>query len=134
MRVAICAGVLLLASCGPADRPSPHVVTASRPVGSWQGTGSRSVGDINSDTGRFHITWQAHLEQPAGPGRFKLTLRSAVSGRPLQGVVDHRGEGKGEADFADLGRIYDFLVESEGVEWSFSVVELYEAHEKPSSP
>jgi hypothetical protein len=133
MRVACCAAALLLASCAPADRPSPHVVTASRPVGSWHGTGSRSVGDINSDTGRFHITWQAHPERPEANGRFKLTLRSAVSGRPLQVVVDHRGEGSGEVDFADLGRIYDFLVESEGIEWSFSVVELYEAHEKPSS-
>lgn len=121
---------LILVSCGPSPDRGRHVVTASRPVGSWQGTGSKSVGDINSDTGRFHITWETGREQPAGQGAFKLTLRSAVSGRPLQVVVDHRGEGKGEVDFADAGRIYDFLVESQNVEWSFSVVELYEAYER----
>ena len=99
-------------------------------MGSWQGTGSKSVGDINSDTGRFHITWETRHEQPAGQGRFKLTVRSAVSGRPLQVVVDSRGVGQGTADFADTGRIYDFLVDSENVEWSFSVEEIYEAYKR----
>ena len=121
----------LLSSCGPSTGESGRkVVTASRPVGSWQGTGTKSVGDINSDTGRFHITWETRREQPAGQGTFKLTVRSAVSGRPLQVVVDHRGEGSGEVDFADMGRIYDFLVESEHLEWSFWVTEVYEAYEK----
>ncbi len=106
-------------------------MTARRPVGSWQGTGSKSVGDINSDTGRFHITWATRREAPQEQGTFKLTIRSAVSGRPLQVVVDHRGDGSGAVDFADAGRIYDFLIDSQGVEWSFSVVELYEAYEKP---
>jgi hypothetical protein len=123
--------VAALSSCTASTSESPHrVVTASRPVGSWQGTGTKLVGDINSDTGRFHITWETGREQPPGQGTFKLTVRSAVSGRPLQVVVDRRGEGKGEVDFADLGRIYDFLVESQNLEWSFSVTEVYEAYEK----
>lgn len=129
--VALCAAALLLTSCRPTTGSARRVVTASRPVGSWQGTGSKSVGDINSDTGRFHITWETRQEQPAGQGTFKLTLRSAVSGRPLQVLVDRRGAGRGEVDFADAGRIYDFLIESQNIEWSFSVVELYEAYEKP---
>ena len=121
----------VLSSCRPSTGESGRkVVTASRPVGSWQGTGTKSVGDINSDTGRFHITWETRHEQPAGQGTFKLTVRSAVSGRTLQVVVDHRGEGRGAVDFADTGRIYDFLVESQHVEWSFSVTEVYEAYEK----
>jgi hypothetical protein len=132
--VAVCAAALLFPSCRPPNGSPRHVVTASRPVGSWQGTGSKSVGDINSDTGRFHITWETRREQPAQQGSFKLTIRSAVSGRPLQVAVDHRGDGRGEVDFADAGRIYDFLIESDGVEWSFSVVELYEAYEKPPPP
>ena len=129
--LAVLGAAFLFASCRPSpESATPKVVTASRPVGSWQGTGTKSVGDINSDTGRFRIVWETRHEQPVGDGTFKLTIRSAVSGRPLQVVVDHRGEGKGEADFADTGRIYDFLVESRSVEWSFSVTEIYEAYEK----
>jgi hypothetical protein len=129
-RTVLIATLVCSACHGSQDDPTRRVITASRPVGSWQGTGSKSVGDINSDTGRFHITWETRQEQPAGGGRFKLTVRSAVSGRPLQVVVDHRGVGKGTADFADAGRIYDFLVDSENVEWSFSVEEIYEAYKR----
>jgi hypothetical protein len=118
--------------CRRVDAPARRVITASRPVGAWQGTGSKSVGDINSDTGRFQITWETRREQPQGTGTFTLTVRSAVSGRPLQVVVDHRGEGHGRVDFADAGRIYDFLIESRNLEWSFSVDELYEAYERAS--
>ncbi|MGH9384280.1 MAG: hypothetical protein ACRD2N_08365 [Vicinamibacterales bacterium] len=129
-RIVLIAALLSAACQASRDDSSRRVVTASRPVGSWQGTGSQSVGDINSDTGRFHITWETRREQPTGQGTFKLTVRSAVSGRPLQVVVDHRGEGSGQADFADAGRIYDFLVDSNNLEWSFSVVEIYEAYSK----
>jgi hypothetical protein len=133
--VAVLGAAMLVSSCRPStDGSARKVITARRPVGSWQGAGSKSVGDINSDTGRFHITWETRGEQPAGQGTFKLTVRSAVSGRPLQVVVDHRGVGKGEVDFADAGRIYDFLVDSKNIEWSFSVIELYEAYEKSSRP
>jgi hypothetical protein len=128
--VTLVGAALLTPACRPSAHESRQVITARRPVGSWQGSGTRTVGDINSDTGRFHITWEARAVPGAGEQSFKLTVRSAVSGRPLQVVVDHHGEGKGEVDFADIGRIYDFLVESRNLEWSFSVVELYEAYEK----
>ena len=131
LAVVIAIGLATPACRSDSSSSERHVVTASRPVGSWRGTGDQSVGDINSDTGRFHITWETRAETRPGAGTFKLTLRSAVSGRPLQVIVDHKGEGKGEADFADAGRIYDFLIDSHDVEWSFSVVELYLAYEKP---
>ena len=116
------------AACGgPSPPPRPRV-SAARQAGSWQGSGSRTVGDVASESGHLRIRWQTARESPAGAGTFRLTVRSAVSGRPLQVVVDRRGEGAGTIDFQDTPRAYDFLVESDHVEWSFTVEEVYDAY------
>lgn len=94
-----------------------------RPAGSWQGTGSRTIGFV-SESGRFRITWEARDEHPPAKGSFRLTVHSAVSGRPIEVVADQQGEGRGTADIADDPRPYNFMVESAGAEWSFSVEEI----------
>jgi hypothetical protein len=109
--------------CRPHSSTPQQIVAVTRPVGSWQGHGTASVGDIPSETGRFLITWQTTNESPAGAGTFKLTMRSAISGRPLSVVVDHKGMGTGTANFDEGPRTYDFLVESTNVDWSFKVEE-----------
>lgn len=118
------AGLLLIAaSCS--DKPSQPqpIVSVTRPVGSWQGRGTATVGDIPSETGRFRIMWETSNESPAGTGRFKLTLRSAISGRTIGIVADHKGTGTGTAEYDEGPRTYDFLVESDNVDWKFRVEE-----------
>jgi hypothetical protein len=99
------------------------IVSVTRPVGSWQGRGTATVGDIPSETGRFRIMWETSNESPAGAGRFKLTLRSAISGRTIGIVADHQGVGTGTAEYDEGPRTYDFLVESANVDWKFRVEE-----------
>ncbi len=113
---------LLSAGCAKPSGPQ-EIVAVTRPVGSWQGRGTATVGDIPSDTGRFRIYWQTTNESPAGTGTFKLTMRSGVSGRTIGIVADHKGTGSGTADYDEGPRTYDFLVESTGVDWSFRVEE-----------
>jgi hypothetical protein len=117
------AGVLLATGCG--DRPSEPqpIVAVTRTVGSWSGRGTRTVGDVPSETGRFRIHWQTSNEAPAGAGTFKLTLRSAISGRTIGVVVETSGVGSGTADYDEGPRTYDFLVESANVDWTFRVEE-----------
>ena len=115
-------------------REPQQIVSVTRPVGSWQGRGTATVGDIPSETGRFRITWQTSNESPAGSGRFKLTLRSAISGRTLGIVADHKGIGTGTADYDEGPRTYDFLVESANVDWSFRVEETSGAYKKGGVP
>ena len=103
-------------------------MAVTREVGAWQGRGTATVGDIPSETGRFRIHWVTTNESPAGAGRFKLTMRSAISGRPLQLVADHKGTGAGTADYDEGPRTYDFLVESDNVDWSFRVEETSGAY------
>jgi hypothetical protein len=98
-------------------------VSVTRQVGSWQGRGTATVGDIPSETGRFRIFWETANESPAGAGTFKLTMRSAISGRTLGIAADHRGNGTGTVEYDEGPRTYDFLVESVNVDWKFRVEE-----------
>jgi hypothetical protein len=115
------------------SEPQP-IVAVTRPVGSWQGRGTATVGDIPSETGRFRITWETANESPAGAGTFKLTLRSAISGRTLGIVADHKGVGSGTAEYDEGPRTYDFLVESNNVDWKFRVEETSGAFKKGGLP
>ena len=91
---------------------------------------------IVSDSGRFRISWETRNEYPPSSGTFRLTVQSGVSGRPIQVVADHRGEGRGSARFEDDPRVYNFVVDSMNVDWSFSVEEVFagRANEPSSSP
>lgn len=124
-RVAACVCALTaLSGCGPSEPTAkPPSVAAYRPVGSWEGTGSQTLGDVSSE-GYFRIRWQTRDEDPTGSGTFRLTIRSGVSGRPLEVAADFKGEGSGVFDFEDSPRVYDFLVESENVTWSFTVEDV----------
>jgi hypothetical protein len=121
--------VLVVVACGSRPSEDKPIVSVTREVGSWKGRGTATVGDVNSDTGRLRITWQAANESPAGSGTFKLTLRSGVSGRTIGVVVDHKGSGSGTAEFDEGPRTYDFLVESANIDWSFKVEETSGAYQ-----
>ena len=109
--------------CGSQPSEPRPIVPVTRTVGSWQGRGTTTVGDVPSETGRFRILWQTLNESAPGAGTFKLTLRSAISGRTIGIVADTKGMGSGTAEFDEGPRTYDFLVESANVDWSFRVEE-----------
>jgi hypothetical protein len=123
-RVALMAALLAPACQAPAEPPPRPPVTALRPAGTWRGTGSQTVGFV-SESGRFRVTWETRGH--AGVGTFRLTAHSAVSGRPIQLVADHRGEGGGTATIEDDPRPYNLMVESSGVEWSIVVEDIVAA-------
>ena len=122
-----------LISCSPNPSTPQDIVAVTRQVGAWQGRDSATVGDIPSETGRFRIHWETTNESPVGAGTFKLIMRSAISGRTLQLVVDHKGVGAGTADYDEGPRTYDFLVESANLDWKFRVDETTGAYVPGSS-
>jgi hypothetical protein len=109
--------------CSPKPSEPRPIVPVTRTVGSWQGRGTTTVGDVPSETGRFRIYWQTSNESAPATGTFKLTLRSAISGRTIGVVADVKGISSGTADYDEGPRTYDFLVESAHVDWSFRVEE-----------
>lgn len=124
--------VVIMNGCSPKPSEPQPIVAVTKVVGSWSGRGTRTVGDVPSETGRFRILWQTSNESPAGAGTFKLTLRSAISGRTIGIVADTRGVGAGTAQYDEGPRTYDFLVESANLDWTFRVEETSGEYGKSS--
>jgi hypothetical protein len=119
-------------ACGTApdavrDTARP-AVPESRELGSWTGTGNKTLGFV-SESGSFRITWKTRNRDDGRPGAFQLTLRSGISGRPMKVIADHQGAGGGDVEFGDDPRLYEFLVESSGIDWSISVQETFAARQ-----
>jgi hypothetical protein len=129
---------LLWVSVGCGQTASPPAETSNarkqkevpRQLGSWTGTGSTTLGFI-SESGSFRITWRTTNETSEEPGSFQLTLRSGISGRPLKVIAEHRGDEGGSVEFGDDPRMYEFLVESNGVNWSVTVDETFSTRADP---
>ena len=123
-RALLTAAIVLVPACD-VDRPKsgPEMVAVTRSLGTWQGSGSQTIG-IVSESGRLTVRWEAQNERPGGNGTFRLTLHSAVSGRPIQLIADHRGTGRGSSEVSDDPRPYNLQVESANVDWSIAVEEV----------
>lgn len=123
--------LLLLLLLVPACR-EPVKQAASKPlppglvwraVGSWSGHGNGQTGSFNVETGALRIHWEAKGAGSSDDSSFKLWLHSAISGRPLQVAVDHRGPGKDVAYLEDEPRVSYFLVEAGTLDWSVTLEE-----------
>lgn len=131
----VCAG-LATACRGPATpaaaaaAPAPAVVW--RTLGTWSGHGSLQTGSFDVSTGALRLRWQAD-GAAAGRGRLTVTLHSAISGRPLQTVVDHQGPGGATASFADEPRTSYLDVQAAGLDWRLTLEEALTAT-APSAP
>lgn len=103
--------------------PAPR--TSWRPLGQWTGTGSRQTESFDVASGALRLRWEARAGGTAAatPGRFRVWLYSAISGRPLQLVAEADGPGAGTAHVADDPRVSYLLIEAEGVTWTAALDE-----------
>jgi hypothetical protein len=131
MRGAVLIALVAITACGPAfdgatndAQPATGPPTAVRELGSWTGKGNTTLGFV-SESGSFRIRWKAQNHDNARPGTFQLMLRSGISGRPMKVIADHTGAGGGSVEFGDDPRMYEFLVDAKGVDWSISVDETF---------
>jgi hypothetical protein len=122
---------VMLAACdAKAPTPGPAMVAVTRSLGTWHGRGSQTIGFV-SESGRLKVRWEALNERPEGAGTFRLTLNSAVSGRPIQLIADHRGTGRDSSEVSDDPRPYNLQVESANVDWSITVDEVVASPRRP---
>jgi hypothetical protein len=105
----------------PASAATREVVWRS--IGSWSGRGNTQTESFTSDTGSLRVRWQTSHEDRPGDGSFRLTLHSAISGRPLAQAVDHRGVGADTSYLSEDPRVFYVVVDSARVEWSFTIDE-----------
>ena len=132
-RFRVATTLLLVAACAtlPACRgdappaPAPPVALEWREVGSWSGTGHRQTESFEVSQFAMRLRWRVVRETTPGQGHLTVTLHSAVSGRPLQTLVDATGIASGEALVADDLRPAHFVIEGEHVEWQMTLEQPY---------
>lgn len=71
----------------PAAKP-PETEVVWRALGTWSGQGNRQTESFTSDSGSLRALWKTSNPAAPGAGAFRLTIHSAISGRPLQEAVD----------------------------------------------
>jgi hypothetical protein len=108
-------------SCRAVGEP-PHTETVWERLGTWSGHGRRQTESFNSLIGTLRITWKATHAVSDG-GSFKLTLLSAISGRRMGIPVEHSGDGGGTAMFADTPHMFFAVIDSDDLDWTFTVEE-----------
>jgi hypothetical protein len=111
--------------CGRSVPPAETWTAVPQHMGDWQGRGDYTIG-ITSHSGTFRIRWEARSVPDAAnpPGRFRLTIHSAVSGRPLDEVINHVGPGAGTIDYEEDPRQFNLMVASADLDWTVAVDEM----------
>lgn len=116
----------------PVERPVDRQVLVWTPVGSWSGRASLQTDSFTSDTGAFQIHWASQPGPTAAPGGLRVSLYSAVSGRPLLVAVDHEGAGKDSVYVTEDPREFYLVIDSRDTEWSVRLDEGVRAAERTS--
>jgi len=111
----------LLAGCEMTPAPAAKTPAAAivwRSLGTWSGRGDRQTESFTVETGALRLRWETKDDNPPGAGRFRVSLYSAISGRPLQTIVDREGVGADTAYLEDEPRVSYLVIESAQVEWT----------------
>jgi hypothetical protein len=92
-------------------------------LGQWSGNNSVQTESFTGETGALRITWTAKAAKDKPDASFLLTIHSAISGRPLQIAVDHKGSGADTAYVNEDPRVFFAVIDATDTEWSFSIDE-----------
>lgn len=111
------------APSAPVAQAAPAVTTRWHSLGTWSGRGNRQTESFDVTTGALRLRWETRGSGAPGIGRFHVSLHSAISGRPLQTIVDHAGAGTGLAYAADEPRVSHLVIESDQVDWTATLEE-----------
>ena len=121
---------LAAGSCGAGASQPPKAVEpaiAWHQLGRWSGRGNLQTESFTSDTGALRVRWETTPQfgdaASAIDGAFRVTAHSAISGRPLQEVVDHAGVGSGVGYVQQDPHVFYIVVDSSHVNWKFTVDE-----------
>ena len=118
---------LVLSACeSPQEEPALPTPAASilwHTLGTWSGSGDRQSESFDVTTGSMRLTWESVQEGALGANHFRVSLHSAISGRPLQTIVDTQEAGADTVDLAANPRVAYLLIESEQIRWRVTLQE-----------
>lgn len=121
---------LLLLCCGCGESAPQRVTEAQQNHEQWNtlrsfsGNGDEQLESFTSDTGALRIDWEARPKKGATtPGKLRVAIHSAISGRPLAVPIERRGPGKGTVFVSEEPRVFFAEVQSQDLEWTITVAE-----------
>ncbi len=114
---------LLTASCRDATPPARTPAVVWRAIGTWSGRGPVQTDPFISTTGSLRLRWETTNESAPGQGRFRVTVHSDVSGRPLVVAVDAHGLGRDTTYITEDPRSFFFAVDAANLEWTLAADE-----------
>ncbi|MFN7981929.1 MAG: hypothetical protein U0Q11_08740 [Vicinamibacterales bacterium] len=118
---AFCVLSMVAAGCSAKPAAAPRKETIWRNVGTWSGKDRVQTESWPSDSGAMRVRWTT--TNAAADGAFQLTIHSAISGRPMQTIIDEKGNGEGTAYFSDDPRVFFVVVDSKHLDWTFTIEE-----------
>jgi hypothetical protein len=111
-----------IALAGCREQPKPRAKAAKviwQKVGSWSGRGDAQTESFDIGYEPYRIRWEA--ANASANGVLRVILHSAISGRDLVELVDHRGNGH-DTSYIRVDPHYSYLtIESKDVDWSVTV-------------
>lgn len=109
---------------GPASASAPGpAALVWRELGSWSDRGNRQTESFDVTSGALRLVWSAEDDDTSDPDHLAVTLHSAISGRPLESLLDQKGTGSDTLRFTASPRVAYLFVESQGVAWHLTVEE-----------
>ena len=134
-RIVVAAVLAVAFGCKTPPPPAAAQTLGWRTIGSWSGHGNVQTTSFDSASGALRVRWRTTDKAGGQGGLFLLTAHSAISGRPLQVAVDHRGVGSGTAYVDQDPHDFYMEVQSTDLDWSFTLEEAVSGTlEKTSSP
>jgi len=116
--------ILFTGACGRAPKKEAKDPPIGwRPAASWSGHGDQQTDSFDIDNELWRLKWETRNETLPGKGTFKVTVHSAISGRPMRELVDHRGTGHDIAYVVEDPHLYFLVIESANLDWTVTVEE-----------
>ena len=119
----LAAAALLPAIGCRVEKAARRPVVVWQPIGAWSGRASLQTESFISNSGMFRIQWESRRGDTSEPGRLRVTLHSAVSGRPLAVAVDSHGAGRDTAYVNEDPREFYLVVDAALVDWTVAIEE-----------
>jgi hypothetical protein len=121
-RIALAGIAMIALGCRSQPRPQAKAKTVVwQAVGSWSGHGDAQTESFDIGYEPCRIRWEAR--NASADAVLRVTVNSAISGRELALLVDHRGNGN-ETSYIRVDPHYSYLfIESKNLDWSMTVEE-----------
>ena len=115
---------LMISGCRSESKSNVHESRVGwRPIVSFSGNGPSQTESFNIESGQWRIKWAATNEKAPGAGMLRVTVHSAVSGRPMVVAVEHQGVGRDISYINEDPRLYHLVIESHDIDWSLAIEE-----------